>query len=783
MRNERIFFFIISIGVLSAATPAAFAQQRLFETGAPSNEYVGFQAPASITTSILWTLPSADGSTNQCLVTNGSGTLSWANAPSPSWPLLAPNGSAGAPSYSFSGSTGTGVWAPANGLVAISTGGSERLRIDGSGVIGIGVTTPSARLAQKMDIAASADYGGMALTTWSAAHQDHSSILDFNRSKSSTIGTHTAVVVDDTLGNIDFRGSDGSAFKNSAMISSAADGTVSTNVVPGRLTFWTTDAAGALTERMRITKSGNVGIGTSSPSSRLTVHGSDVALAIGDATGAGASPSGLQFLDVGNKHVGFRFDGTRLIYEGASNSNLPSTWNVGAETADFIIRNGKLGLGITNPTNKVEIYDSTAITSGNHLNTYINTTVNPPSAASTANSAGFQSLISKSGTQDFGSVFGIYGIGQNGGTGTLGEARGGVFYGQNAGAGNVTNAYGITSYAASAGTGSVGTAYGIYAHALRQSGSMTAAYGSGNFATNATTGTLSSGYGALAQVLNTSTGTITTAVGLNVDLYNPSGTVSSYYGLLVNDEGQPNSNYWSIYTGTTKSYFGGAVGIKNANPNATLDVQGPVIFNYAGSGYDVWIQGGNSLAGGTARNLALLGNPSNDTLWVNYNSEYAGGTWIGSPTYLQSPGNSAGFGAYCYDSSFQITYAASCTASDARLKKNVNDLPLELDNLLQLRPVSYEWIDPKRGAGEKVGLIAQEVEKIYPQVVDTNGDGFKSINYDYLTSPIIKAVQDLYHVWFNDSQELHAKIDKLEKENADLKSALCEINPNAKVCR
>ena len=54
---------------------------RFVETGGGS-DYVAFQAPSSIATSITWTLPSADGSANQLLSTNGSGTLSWASAAS-----------------------------------------------------------------------------------------------------------------------------------------------------------------------------------------------------------------------------------------------------------------------------------------------------------------------------------------------------------------------------------------------------------------------------------------------------------------------------------------------------------------------------------------------------------------------------------------------------------------------------------------------------------------------------------------------------------------------------
>ena len=52
---------------------------RFVETGGGS-DYIAFQAPASIATSVTWTLPSADGSNGQVLTTSGTGTLSWSSA-------------------------------------------------------------------------------------------------------------------------------------------------------------------------------------------------------------------------------------------------------------------------------------------------------------------------------------------------------------------------------------------------------------------------------------------------------------------------------------------------------------------------------------------------------------------------------------------------------------------------------------------------------------------------------------------------------------------------------
>jgi hypothetical protein len=73
---------------IGTSTPAAgtFTQLDLVAQGdlrfqdASGGEYVGFQAPASVPTNVLWTLPSADGTSGQAITTNGSGTLSFSSA-------------------------------------------------------------------------------------------------------------------------------------------------------------------------------------------------------------------------------------------------------------------------------------------------------------------------------------------------------------------------------------------------------------------------------------------------------------------------------------------------------------------------------------------------------------------------------------------------------------------------------------------------------------------------------------------------------------------------------
>ena len=89
---------------------------------------------------------------------------------------------------------------------------------------------------------------------------------------------------------------------------------------------------------------------------------------------------------------------------------------------------------------------------------------------------------------------------------------------------------------------------------------------------------------------------------------------------------------------------------------------------------------------------------------------------------------------------------SSTIASDARLKENVKDLNYGLKDVLDIRPVSFDWKE-KRNGQHDIGVIAQEIEKIIPEVVvevDTlnSEDTHKTVDYAKLTSVLIKAVQE-----------------------------------------
>ena len=87
------------------------------------------------------------------------------------------------------------------------------------------------------------------------------------------------------------------------------------------------------------------------------------------------------------------------------------------------------------------------------------------------------------------------------------------------------------------------------------------------------------------------------------------------------------------------------------------------------------------------------------------------------------------------------TFNNNVTAfSDERLKDNIETLEDGLDKVEQLRGVTYT-----RDDREEIGVIAQEVEKILPEIVLTANDemGTKSVDYSRITAVLIEAVKEL----------------------------------------
>lgn len=83
------------------------------------------------------------------------------------------------------------------------------------------------------------------------------------------------------------------------------------------------------------------------------------------------------------------------------------------------------------------------------------------------------------------------------------------------------------------------------------------------------------------------------------------------------------------------------------------------------------------------------------------------------------------------------------TPSDRRLKTHIETLTGVLQQLTQIRGVRFEYINQhKYAAGTKVGVIAQELQKVYPEMVLQGKDGFLKVDYTQLTGILIQAVKE-----------------------------------------
>ena len=166
--------------------------------------------------------------------------------------------------------------------------------------------------------------------------------MQFLRSRATTPGTQTAVQENDVISSVKFAGSDGTAFITSAEIRVAVDGTPGSNDMPGRIAFYTTaDGASSVTERLRINKSGAIGIaganyGTSGQV--LTSAGSSAAVSWADkvtratsiATTSGTAhdfssiPSGVKRITLMISGVSTNGTGNVILQLGSSGTPLAS---------------------------------------------------------------------------------------------------------------------------------------------------------------------------------------------------------------------------------------------------------------------------------------------------------------------------------------------------------------------------------------------------------------------------------------------------------------------------
>ncbi len=229
---------------------------------------------------------------------------------------------------------------------------------------------------------------------------------------------------------------------------------------------------------------------------------------------------------------------------------------------------------------------------------------------------------------------------------------------------------------------------------------------------------------------------------------NIGGVTQAKSGALgINGVFQTNS---STYLATS----GGNVGIGITDPTQKLDING-----------QIRIRGGNPAAGriltSDANGVASWQAPSgglpsgtsgqtlrhNGTSWIANSLIFNNGTRIGinttspSSLYMLHVNGDVGAQSFYY-------------FSDRSFKKDINPLKDSLAKIVKMNGVSFKW---KETGKESIGLIAQDVEQVFPEAV-TGEEGSKSIDYSALVASLIEAVK-----------EQQTEIEWLKKELSQLK--------------
>ncbi len=342
------------------------------------------------------------------------------------------------------------------------------------------------------------------------------------------------------------------------------------------------------------------------------------------------------------------------------------------------------------------------------------------------------------------------------------------------------------------------------------SGSSGTSY-AGAFA-NATSGTGYGVYSNLSNIANTG----------YAGYFNNSSTANGSYGLYVNSGGtfgvySTNSNLsgralygYASYTGSFPTYglyaesrSTGGTGVYGAASASTGNNWGVYGTNASTTGTGVY--GRNNSASGinyggyfttnstgaASGAYASITGASNTGYGVQVINNSTGGWGVyssgTSPNYLKGK---TGFGSVTAPAELvdvgtgNVRGAAFISTSDARLKHDIKTFDGGLATIRKLRGVRFTWNEDGKPA---IGLIAQEIEPILPELVREDTKGIKAVMYANLVAPLIEAVKELADKfdaleakvaslldWQSKTdarlQQLEQRLNKLETENGNLKA-------------
>ena len=425
---------------------------------------------------------------------------------------------------------------------------------------------------------------------------------------------------------------------------------------------------------------------------------------------------------------------------------------------------GKVGVGTSTPSAKLDVFDSDSVfgTSANTLNVrgltaftntetgsyyrpvamsmdFVAAPVVAPSVFTDFHGVDIVLRGSNSNLTSLSRLYAFESTANYGGSDSISSLYGGYFQSVNSGPGNVSSATGLRLWSQNTGNGRIDTLRGLYIQNPNNTGSGSIGDNYGIFIEPMTAGGVSNfGIYSLAarNYLLSLTSTWQTI------------NATTTPALVINQASSPGTDSVTFNINHTANFYPFRV--------ANAGAYGPIFTSTLNGGDSLTVRKNGTGAGVVAK---LINAGTGNTLEAGPS---------GNPNLLLTSAGSLGIGTaapqrrlhvrtsadeapvrfedssgYCEIN--PVSTAWSCS-SDERLKEDVESLDSAdvLSKVVGLRPVSFAWrSDASRS--QRLGLIAQEVEKIFPDLVNTDERGYKSVSYGGFTTYLISAVKELTH--------------------------------------
>ncbi|WP_276358738.1 tail fiber domain-containing protein, partial [Daejeonella sp. H1SJ63] len=179
------------------------------------------------------------------------------------------------------------------------------------------------------------------------------------------------------------------------------------------------------------------------------------------------------------------------------------------------------------------------------------------------------------------------------------------------------------------------------------------------------------------------------------------------------------------------------------------------------------------------------------------NTPYWNGTaWVVSSSNIYNAGTNVGIGmtpsgTYKFEVNGKVKSTGINETSDIRWKKDITTVEGALAKVMAMRGVNYNWRkdefpDKNFESDRQLGLIAQEVETIVPEVVRTDDKGFKTVEYSKLVSLLLEAIKDQQKLISKQESDISAlksevgKAEIMQAEINEIKAILKSMDTQAK---